>query len=105
MTLATTPVRRAIGNFNGDFHELAEFIARSWSENKEQPLRYSDHFLSSEFEYPGSSFDLAPAVYREGRLVGFIAGFPRTVRVAGQLRRLLVVSYLTVAPEYKRAGY
>jgi len=100
---ATT--RRAIASFNGDFDELAALIHRSWSENKEQPLRYTSEFLRSAFEYPGASRELAPAIYREGRLVAFIAGFPRTVRTAGAAKRLLTVSFLTVAPEDKRHGY
>ena len=97
--------RRAIGNFNGDFDELAALMLRSWSENKEQPLRYTPAFLRSAFEYPGASFELAPAIYRDGRLVAIIAGFPRTVRLSGKAKKLLLVSFLTVAPEDKRCGY
>jgi Myristoyl-CoA:protein N-myristoyltransferase, N-terminal domain len=97
--------RRAIGNFNGDFDELAALMLRSWAENKEQPLRYTPEFLRSAFEYPGASFELAPAIYRDGRLVAIIAGFPRNVRIAGESKKLLLVSFLTVAPEDKRCGY
>jgi ribosomal protein S18 acetylase RimI-like enzyme len=105
MISGTHTPRRAIGNFNGDFDELAQLIQRSWSENKEQPLRYTPQFLRSAFEYPGASLELAPAIYREGRLVGFIAGFPRTVRLSGATKKLMTVSFLTVAPEHKRSGY
>jgi GNAT superfamily N-acetyltransferase len=105
MTTATSSVRRPIGSFNGDFDELAALMERSWSENKEQSLRYSSRFLRSAFDYPGSSLELAPAIYRDGRLAAFVAGFPRTIRIAGQLRRMLSISYLTVAPEHKRSGY
>ena len=105
MTTATTSVRRAIASFNGDFDELAALMERSWSENKEQPLRYTSRFLRSAFEYPEAGFELAPAIYRDGRLVAFVAGFPRTVSIAGQCRRLLSISFLTVAPEHKRSGY
>jgi len=104
MTPATQS-RRAIGNFNGDFDELAAFLNRSWSENKEQPLRYTSDFFRTAFEYPGFSIELAPAIYREGRLAAFVAGFPRTIRIAGQSKRLLFVSFLAIAPEQKRCGY
>jgi hypothetical protein len=105
MTSATPTSRRAIGNFNGDFDELAALIQRSWSENKEQPLLYTSEFLRSQFEQPGASFELAPAIYRDGKLVAFVAGFPRNARVMGESGRLLSVSYLTVAPEFKRFGF
>jgi len=97
--------RRAIGNFNGDFAEFAALMLRSWGENQEQPLRYTPAFLRSAFEYPEASFELAPAIYRDGHLVAIIAGFPRTVRIGGEVKKLLLVSFLTVAPEDKRCGY
>ncbi len=103
--IPATQSPRAIGTFNGDFDELAALINRSWSENKEQPLLYTSEFLRSAFDYPGAGFELAPAIYRDGRLVAFVAGFPRTVRYRGETKRLLSVSYLTVAPESKRSGY
>jgi len=107
MTPADRSARRRTGNFNGDFDELSALIERSWGENKEQPLRYTSEFLRSLFEYPGASFEMAPAIYRDGRLVAFVAGFPRSVRLAShsQTIRLLSVSFLTVAPEHKRSGY
>jgi len=105
MNSATPSSRRVIGNFNGDFDELAALIQRSWSENQEQPLQYTSAFLRSLFEAPGASFELAPAIYRDGQLAAFVAGFPRSVRLAGDDRRLLSVSYLTVAPEHKRFGF
>ena len=105
MTAATSSVRRTIGSFNGDFDELSAFMEHSWSENKEQSLRYTSRFLRSAFECPGAGFDLAPAIYRDGRLAAFVTGFPREVRIAGQGRRLLSISFLTVAPEHKRSGY
>jgi len=106
MTPATTTTApRAVGHFNGDFEELSALIARSWSENHEQPLRYTGDFLRSLFDYPGADFALAPSIYRDGKLAAFVAGFPRTVRIAGEQRRLLSVSFLSVAPEHKRSGY
>ena len=97
--------RRLITNFDGNFDELAALMRDSWSGNKEQALEYDREFLRSAFEYPGCSFDLAPAIYRQGRLVAFIAGSPRRVRFAKRPLLLLNVSFLTVAPEYKRSGY
>jgi GNAT superfamily N-acetyltransferase len=107
MTPADASARRRTGDFNRDFDELSALIERSWRENKEQPLHYTSDFLRSLFEYPGASFELAPAIYRDGRLVAFVAGFPRRVRLAGHSQpvRLLSVSFLTVAPEHKRSGY
>ncbi len=77
----------------------------AWGTNQEQALDYDSGFLRSAFEYPGCSFDLAPAIYRDGRLVAFIAGSPRKVRFANRSLKLLNVSLLTVADEYKRYAY
>jgi hypothetical protein len=93
-----------IQSFRGEFGELAAMMESSWSLNKEQALLYSEEFLRSAFEYPGSSFDLAPAIYTADRIEGFCAAFPRTVRLNGRNLRMAVVSFLTVAPALRDAG-
>jgi len=105
MEFATQPARRTIGTFNGDMEELAALMSRSYGENREQPLRYTADFLRSAFDYPGATLELAPAIYRNGRLVAFIAGFPRNTTLLGNFRKLLTVSFLSVAPEDKRLGF
>lgn len=97
--------KRSIGNFDGNIEELAALMRASWRENQEQALDYDADFLRSAFEYPGCTPDLFPAIYHEGNLVAFIAGAPRAVRLAGQPLTLVNVSFLTVAPKYKRAGF
>jgi hypothetical protein len=95
----------SIEDFNGNFDELAALMRDSWGTNKEQALEYDSEFLRSALSYPGCSFDLAPAIYREGRLIAFIAASPRNVLFASQQLKLLNVSFLTVATEYKRRGF
>lgn len=91
-------------NFNGDFDQLASTMQASWSENHEQPLLYSPEFLSSAFEQPGSTFDLAPALYDDSGLVAFGAAFPRTVNYAGKEWKLALDSFITVAKNQKGKG-
>jgi ribosomal protein S18 acetylase RimI-like enzyme len=105
MDPTTRHSRRSIGSFDGNFDELAAFVRASFAENKEQALDYESEYLRSVFEYPGSSFDLAPAIYRDGNLVAFVMGSPRKVRIAGRTLTLLTATLLTVLPRYKKAGY
>lgn len=98
------PPRRGITAFRGDFPGLASMLRRSWSANKEQPLLYTESFLRSAFEYPGSSFDLAPSLYGGNDLVGFVAGFPRSVRLEGRDTRLVLNTLLTASVEMRRTG-
>jgi hypothetical protein len=81
-------------------------IQQSWANNANQSLVYSEAFLRSAFDYPGSSFSLAPAVYGDAGLLGFLAGFPRTVRWNADAHpaRLILNSFLTAATEVKGPG-
>jgi len=90
--------------FRGDFGELAAMMQRSWADNANQSLHYSEAFLRSAFDYPGSSFDLAPAVYGDAGLLGFVAGFPRSVRWDGHPARLILTCFLTASTSVKGSG-
>jgi hypothetical protein len=92
--------------FRGDFGALAAMIQQSWAHNSNQSLLYSEAFLRSAFDYPGSSFSLAPAVYGDAGLLGFVAGFPRTVRWNADAHpaRLILNSFLTAATSVKGPG-
>jgi GNAT superfamily N-acetyltransferase len=96
---------RYIEDFRGDFAEVASLMQRSWAENKEQPLLYTADFLASCFEYPGTSFYLAPSIYDGSLPVAFVAGFPRLVRLKGRELRIVVITFLTVSPRCKKKGY
>ena len=96
--------RLSIENFRGDFDELAALMQASWAENASQPLLYTAEFLSSCFEYPGVDFFLAPAIYDRLKPVAFVAGFPRRVRFKGHDRKIIVITFLTILPEYKKKG-
>jgi hypothetical protein len=93
-----------LGAFRGDFGELAAMIQRSWSDNPNQSMLYSEDFLRSAFDYPGSSFDLAPAIYGDDGLLGFVAGLPRTIRWDAHPARLVLNSFLTASVAVKGAG-
>ncbi|GAC1652020.1 MAG: hypothetical protein NVS9B15_12460 [Acidobacteriaceae bacterium] len=91
-------------DFHSSFEDLAALMQRSWSENSQQPLLYSAQHLASAFTQPGASPALAPALYEEGKLVAFGAGFPRTVRYAQQTLSLVLDSFITVGPTHKGLG-
>jgi len=96
--------RLSIENFRGDFSQLASLMQASWAENSGQALLYTSEFLSSCFEYPGAGFALAPTIYVESQPVGFVAGFPRRVKFNGRDQKIVVITFLTVLPEYKKKG-
>ncbi len=96
--------RLSIENFRGDFTHLASLMQASWAENSTQSLLYTSEFLSSCFEYPGADFSLAPAIYVQSTPVAFVAGFPRHVKFNGRNQKIIVITFLTVLPEYKKKG-
>src|SRR5687767_11870833 len=91
--------------FGGDYEALADLVEQSWAENKESSLRYTPEFLRSCFEYPGTTMELAPTIYQEGRPVAFIAGFPRNVEWNGKPEKLILSTLLTSSPATKGKGY
>jgi hypothetical protein len=95
----------ARGTFGGDFGALAAMMQRSWADNPNPPLLYTEEFLRSAFDYPGSSFDLAPTIYSDTELLGFVAGFPRFIRWDDRAARLILNSFLTVSSSVKGAGF
>jgi hypothetical protein len=96
--------RLSIENFRGDFTQLASLMQSSWAENSGQALLYSSEFLSSCFEYPETNFTLAPTIYVQSTPVAFVAGFPRHVKFNGCEQKIIVITFLTVSPEYKKKG-
>jgi GNAT superfamily N-acetyltransferase len=94
-----------VSSFQGDYDELSNLVQRSWAENNDSHLRYTAGFLQNAFTYPNSSFDLAPCVYEHGRLVAFIAGFPRNVVWNGKRERLILSTLLTSSPDTRGKGY
>src|SRR5947209_1115468 len=92
-------------DFDSNVEELAAMMQRSWAENPQQSLVYSAQHLASALEQPGTSKHLWPAMYDNGKLVAFGAGFPRRALYRGtQLLNLVLNSYVTVASEYKGKG-
>jgi hypothetical protein len=104
MSTPVNSISQMLGPFRGDFAALSAMMQRSWAENPNQSLLYSEAFLRSAFDYPGSSFDLASAIYRDGDLTGFVAGFPRSVMWDARPARLILNSFLTVSSTAKGAG-
>src|SRR3990172_7868341 len=94
-----------IEDFRGDFAEAASLLQRSWGENDRRPLLYTADFLRSCFDYPGASFSLAPTLYEGPQPLAFVAGFPRRIRFEKRDLNILVISLLTVSPQYKKKGY
>lgn len=94
-----------VENFRGDFVALADMVKASWSLNKEPALLFTEAFLRSAFEYPGSSFDLAPSLYTPDGIGGFCAAFPRNVRLGGRDIRLAVTTFLTASSKLRGTGH
>jgi GNAT superfamily N-acetyltransferase len=103
--ISRSPEDVCIQGFRGDFADVTELIQTSWAKNDKQALLYTQTFLKSCFDYPGSSFSFAPTVYDGGKPIAFIAGFPRRVRFKSADLQILLVSLLTVAHEHKKKGY
>ena len=96
---------RTMADFRGDFDQLSQLMELSWSENPSQSSLYTAECLQSYFLYPGASCALAPTIYHGSRPVGFVAGFPRSVQYKDKQWKVLVITFLTVATEYKKKGY
>ena len=101
---ARHPILSAPCAFRGEFGELAEVLQQSWRQNLNQALLYSEDFLRSAFEYPGSSFELAPTVYGDAGVLGFVAGFPRPIYWQARPARLVLNTFLTASVAVKGAG-
>jgi hypothetical protein len=106
MTGIADTIRRAaeeVEEFRGDYEELAAVMRDSWADGPSAPYLYTAGLLAEWLGYPGT--ELAPAIYTDDRLVAFAAGLPRQVEIAGETRRILISTFLTVAPAQKAAGY
>lgn len=90
--------------FRGDFSALAAMMRQSWEGNPNQALLYSEAFLRSAFDYPGSGLGLAPALYGDSGLLGFLAGFPRSVLWDAHPARLILNTFLTADTRVKGPG-
>jgi hypothetical protein len=95
----------SVEDFRGDYDQLAEMMQASWGESPTPPYLHSAEFMADCFRYPGASFSLAPSIYHGSELVAFVAGYPRSVVIDGAVRRLLISTFLTVAPAHKACGY
>lgn len=94
-----------VEDFRGDYDQLAAMMQASWKNNVTPPFIYSPEFLADCFRCPGSSFALAPTVYHDSEPVAFAVGYPRRVTVGGAEQRILISTFLTVAPEQQSSGY
>jgi hypothetical protein len=97
--------RRSIEDFRGDYRNLAKLLQLSWGENSQQALSYSAEFLESFLNAPGAKPALTPALYQGDVLLGFAAGFSRTVNYRGRDLQLATNSFLSILPEYKKFGF
>ncbi len=86
-----------------DLRAAAVLMRESWGENRESALDYDESFLGSCLEYPERPI-LAPAMYCKDVLVAMVCGLPRNVVILGKNRRLVLMTFLTVAPQWKGLG-
>jgi hypothetical protein len=90
--------------FNGNFSELASLMQLSWAQNSQEPLLYTEPFLSSVLRQPGASVDLCPAIYDGDDLIAFGAGIPRRVQFDGASWNVSLTCFLTVSPHARKGG-
>ncbi|MBV8551388.1 MAG: hypothetical protein JOY54_08815 [Acidobacteriaceae bacterium] len=102
---ASTSARPAITEFRGNLPQLAAVIQSAWAANKEVPLLYTEPFLRSAFEYPGTDLRLAPSIYSGDDLLAFVAGFPRRFQWNGRQLNLALNTFLTAAAGTRGSGY
>ena len=102
MALRSTMENLTFGSLR-DLRAAAALIRESWSENRGGEPDYDERFLRSCLEYPEKSI-IAPAIYEDDKLVAMVCGFPRNVLLRGSERRLLLMTFLTVAPRKKGHG-
>ncbi len=108
MTGIVDTIRRAaedVEDFRGDYEELAAMMRASWTDSAGAPYLYTADLLAGWLDYPGAQTAPTPAIYTDQGLVAFAAGLPRQVEIAGVTRRILISTFLTVAPAQKAAGY
>lgn len=98
-------VRRSLEDNRGDLNAVAAMMERSWRETRNSPLLYTSEFLESSLAYPGAGPALAPTIYHGSDPVAFVAGLPRRIRYHGLEFDVLLITFLTVAPEQKNRGY
>jgi hypothetical protein len=106
--LAPQSLRRAsdaVEDFRGDYDRLAAMMQASWSESPAASYLYTAELLADCLAYPGADHTLAPSIYNGPELVAFAAGLPRRVTIGGAEHRIVISTYLTVAPGHKTAGY
>lgn len=102
LTKAGYPVR--VGSIE-DLSQAADLMRSSWRENVETEFDYDSDFLRSCLEYPADYGPvIAPAFYDGSDLVAIVLGLPRKAQVGGRVRRLLLTTSLTVAPQWKGHG-
>jgi hypothetical protein len=87
-----------------DLEQAAAVMAASWRENNEQPLRYTPGLLQSYVNYPGRLPAIVSVFHQAGKLAAFVFGFPRSASLRGQELNLLLMTFFTVAPEFKGLG-
>jgi GNAT superfamily N-acetyltransferase len=78
-------------------------IRESWSENRETTLDYGVEFLQSCLEYPEQPI-LTPAIFDDGAPAAMVFGMPRHARLLGEARKLLLMTFFTVGPQWKGRG-
>jgi GNAT superfamily N-acetyltransferase len=87
-----------------NWEQASAVTASSWKENRGQSLNYGPDFLGSLADYPGALPVLSPAFVDGEQLAAFVLGFPRTFIVCGRPRKLLLMSFFTVASGFKGNG-
>lgn len=87
-----------------DFNQAYELICRSWGENPDTPLDYKPEILESWIRYTHAQLPFMRGLFAGETLIACVAGLPRTFVLNERTRRLLLLTWFTVDPEWKRRG-
>lgn len=80
-----------------------EVMKVSWRHDPGRAL-YSPELVANVVQSPGDGSPLLPALFSGGEMAAFVMGFPRTCDVAGQVRKLMMMTFFTVAEPFKGQG-
>ena len=96
--------RRLIWGKIPDARAAMDLMNRSWTENQDRPLKFEEEFIRGYLQYPSTAPVLSPALYDGESLVGFVIGIPRHVMLHDRECDLVLLTFFTVAPDFKGCG-
>ncbi len=87
-----------------NLEQAAQLISTAFATNKDGALDYTAEFLESCYRYPGADRELSPAFFEGDRIVALLASLPRCVRLQRRSRRVAILTFNSVHPDFRGHG-